>query len=177
MSNACLSHVRFRDLEGMDYWSNVAEHVKLKQWHWSNGSGTTAWQYLDRSLIYEVWSQSSRSDAAISPGPFGLDFVYCRAGFESDGLAAVKILTQKYRYRYNTLSFLLCDDFEGNTNISVPIKSGSTVQSNILVGELCSPIAISVLEIIKTIVPQYQLYTVQFLAGNRPYLHSQILQT
>ena len=70
---------------------------------------------------------------------------YCRTGFDSDSLTAAKIATENDRYRWNSLkkimpiihyievvfpfmgslSFLF--DFEGNANISVAIKSGSTV--------------------------------------------------
>ena len=76
---------------------------------------------------------------------------HCRAGFDSDSLTVVKIATKmiaivgiRYKnyalytlYRsclpiygiaiIRLLSFLFLDDFEGNANISVAIKSGSTV--------------------------------------------------
>ena len=67
--------------------------------------------------------------------------IYCRTGFDSDGLMATKIATKNSRYRkynslglyrscllnYGTQSFLFLDDFEGNAKDSVAIKPGSTV--------------------------------------------------
>ena len=72
--------------------------------------------------------------------------LYCRTGFDSDGLMTAKIVTENHHYRnyphytlyrscvpiygiaiIRSLSFLFLDDFEGNANTSVVIKSGSTV--------------------------------------------------
>ena len=79
---------------------------------------------------------------------------YCSTGFDSDSLTAAKIATKMVtivgiRYRNYThytlyksclpiyeiaiirsLSSLFLDDFEGNTNITVAIKSGATVVEN-----------------------------------------------
>ena len=81
-----------------------------------------------------------------------VDTIYCRTGFDSDGLTATEIATKMlaivgicYRndahytlYRnclptygiaiIRSLPFLFLDDFEGNTNISVAIRSSFIVR-------------------------------------------------
>ena len=80
------------------------------------------------------------------------DMSYCRTGFDSDSLTATKIATKIDRCGWNlnthyslyrsclpiygiaivrSLSFLFLDHFKGNANISVAIKSGSTVIGNL----------------------------------------------
>ena len=90
-----------------------------------------------------------------------IELRYCRTGFDSDGLTAAKIATKMIaivgiHYRnyahYNAYksrllingvaivrsqSLLFLDDFEGNVNISVAIKSSSAVLQKYSHGKSC----------------------------------------